>query len=89
MAHRRGRRVLGAADVGDAPVSEVDEVIHRGLDASRGLRPVANVSKTRCDVLVCAEVGSQSSKARKAAEFGKPIVLAADFLAWAESTAPR
>ena len=49
----------------------------------RGLTPVGNVSKTRCDVLVCAEVGTQSGKARKAAEWGKPIILADDFLAWA------
>lgn len=36
------------------------------LAASRGLTPVANVTKTRCEVLVVAEVGTHSGKARKA-----------------------
>lgn len=47
-----------------------------------GLVPVANVSKTRCDVLIVAEVGTQSGKARKAVEFGKPVFSAEEFFAW-------
>lgn len=50
-----------------------------------GLTPVANVSKTRCDVLVVAEMGTQSGKARKAAEYGKPVFSAEEFLAWLET----
>lgn len=53
------------------------------LAAQRGLIPVATVTKTRCDVLVCAEEGTQSGKARKAIELGKPIILADHFLQWA------
>ncbi|GMA35064.1 hypothetical protein [Demequina litorisediminis] len=56
------------------------ETIAEGL----GLVPVATVTKTRTDVLVVAERGTQSGKARKAAEYGKPVVAAEDFLAWAE-----
>ncbi len=40
------------------------------------------VSKTRCDVLVTAEAGTQSGKARKAQEYGKPVFNADEFLAW-------
>lgn len=47
-----------------------------------GLRPVYSVTKTRCDVLVVAEVGTQSSKARKAKEFGKAVLSAEEFFAW-------
>lgn len=53
------------------------------LAVRRGLEPVANVTKTRCDVLVVAEAGTQSGKARKARDYGTPVLTAAEFLAWA------
>ncbi|GAA1743491.1 AAA family ATPase [Aeromicrobium alkaliterrae] len=53
------------------------------LATSLGLTPVANVTKTRCDVLVVAEIGTQSGKARKAKDYGKPVVTAEEFFAWA------
>jgi hypothetical protein len=52
------------------------------LAESAGLKPVKTVSKTRCEVLVTAEAGSQSGKARKASEYGKPVFTADEFLAW-------
>ncbi|MFL6085235.1 MAG: AAA family ATPase [Mycobacterium sp.] len=52
------------------------------LAESAGLKPVKSVTKTRCEVLVTAEAGSQSGKARKAQEFGKPVFSADDFFAW-------
>ncbi|NKE10733.1 MULTISPECIES: AAA family ATPase [Kocuria] len=52
------------------------------LAVSAGLAPVANVTKTRCDVLISAEAGSQSRKAQNAAKFGKPVFTAVEFLAW-------
>lgn len=48
----------------------------------RGLVPVRTVTKTRCDALVVAEVGSQSVKARSARNWGKPVISVADFLEW-------
>ena len=48
-----------------------------------GLETVATVTKTRCDVLIVAEPGTQSTKARIAAKWGKPILSVADFLDWA------
>ncbi|WP_290370693.1 AAA family ATPase [Ruania suaedae] len=47
-----------------------------------GLRPVPSVTKTRTDVLVTAEAGTQSGKARKAREYDKAVVDAETFLAW-------
>jgi hypothetical protein len=53
------------------------------LAESAGLKPVKSVTKTRCEVLVTAEAGTQSGKARKAQEYGKPVFTADEFLAWA------
>lgn len=80
-----GTRVCftGTAEDDGGRVLERDEMHDRA--AAAGLVPVNTVSKTRCDVLVTAEVGSQSGKARKAREYGKPVFSAADFLAWLES----
>lgn len=48
-----------------------------------GLVPVKNVTKTKCDVLVAADVASMSNKAKAAAKWGKPVFSAAQFLGWA------
>jgi hypothetical protein len=48
------------------------------------LAPVRSVTKTRCEVLVIAEAGTQSGKARKAQEYGKPVYTADEFLAWCQ-----
>ena len=53
------------------------------MAASAGLTPVKSVTKTRCEVLVTAEAGTQSGKARKALEYGKPVFTADEFLEWA------
>jgi NAD-dependent DNA ligase len=50
-----------------------------------GLTPVKSVTKTRCEVLVTAEIGSQSGKARKAQEMGKPVFSVDEFLAWVDN----
>ncbi|ORB25873.1 AAA family ATPase [Mycolicibacterium parafortuitum] len=61
-------------------VVERDEMERLALAA--GLTPVKSVTKTRCDVLVTAEAGTQSGKARKALEYGKPVLCADDFFGW-------
>jgi hypothetical protein len=52
------------------------------LAEAAGLKPVKSVTKTRCEVLVTAEAGTQSGKARKAQEYGKPVFTADEFFAW-------
>lgn len=59
---------------------ERDEMERLARDA--GLVPATNVTKTKCDLLVVAEVGTQSGKARKAREYGKPVISAEEFFAW-------
>ena len=55
------------------------------LARAGGLRPVPTVTKTRTDVLVTAEAGTQSGKARKAEEYDKPVLDAGQFLDWLAS----
>ena len=57
------------------------EQLHAMAEA-RGLRAVPNLTKTRTDVLVVAEAGSQSTKAKNAAKWAKPVLTAEEFLEW-------
>lgn len=50
-----------------------------------GLEPVGSVTKSKCEALVTAEVGSQSGKARNAAKYNKPTFDAGDFLQWSRN----
>ena len=77
-----GMRVCftGTAADPSGRIVERDEMERRA--AAAGLTPVKTVTKTRCDVLVSAEAGTQSGKARKAMEYGKPVFTADEFLTW-------
>ena len=90
---------LGAASVLGAGArvcftGEVVSAIHGALDREemedlarvRGLVPVPTMTKTKTDVLVAAERGAQSGKAKKAAGWGKPVLHADEFLAWAHGS---
>ncbi len=70
----------GTALDGTGRVVEREEM--ERLAASAGLAPVRSVTKTRCEVLVTAEAGTQSGKARKAHEYGKPVLTAQEFFSW-------
>lgn len=52
------------------------------IAAGCGLVPVKNMTKTKCEALVVAEVGTQSGKARKARDYGKPVFSADEFFGW-------
>lgn len=62
-----------------APVSKAEL---EKLVCGAGLRWSETVTKTRCEVLIVAEVGTQSGKARTAKEYGKPVFSAAEFFTW-------
>ena len=51
-----------------------------GVAASRGLQPVAAVTKKGCDLLVVADLATQSSKARKAREYAIPVIDVSEYL---------
>lgn len=54
------------------------------LAADCGLKPVRNVTKGRCDVLLCADLTSQSVKMRQARSWQIPIYQITEFLHWAK-----
>lgn len=82
-----GARVCfsGAAVTADGRTVEREQMAE--LATARGLSPVNSVTKSQCDALVTAEVGSQSGKARKALAYGKPVYSADEFFDWSASTA--
>jgi hypothetical protein len=84
-----GARVCFTGTVEDEAGQIVDRAEMEHLAASAGLAPVPSVTKTRCEVLITAELGSQSGKARKAREWGKPVFSAAEFLAWLDGATRR
>jgi len=51
------------------------------IAANAGLQPVSGVTKKGCDLLVAADTSSMSGKAKKAIDYGIPVMSAADFLA--------
>jgi ATP-dependent DNA helicase PIF1 len=77
-----GARICNTGTAQDAAGRFVERDEMEWLARKAGLAPVKSVTKTRCEVLVTAEVGSQSGKARKAQEYGKPVFSADEFFAW-------
>jgi DNA polymerase-3 subunit epsilon len=45
-----------------------------------GLEPVAGVTRRGCDLVVAADAASSSGKARKARDYGIPVIDVAEFL---------
>lgn len=74
-----GTRVCftGTATVGGEAVGR--DVLER-LAALAGLVPVSSVTKKNCDLLVAADTSSSSGKARKARDYGIPVLSVADFV---------
>ena len=52
--------------------------------AYAGMQPVTSVTKKGCDLLVAADLSSQSGKARKARSYGIPVMDVVDFLGQVE-----
>nr|PZN23641.1 MAG: AAA family ATPase [Mycolicibacterium hassiacum] len=80
-----GARICFTGTASDPSGRVVDRDEIERMAAAADLVPVRSVTKTRCEVLVTAEAGSQSGKARKAAEYGKPVYTAEEFFAWLAS----
>jgi DNA polymerase-3 subunit epsilon len=50
------------------------------IAANAGMQPVSGVTKKGCDLLVAADTSSMSGKARKAMDYGIPVMSVAEFL---------
>ncbi|MFI7494473.1 AAA family ATPase [Kocuria sp. M4R2S49] len=77
-----GTRVCFTGTFYDGDGRRVEKADYEDLATLHHLVPVKTVTKSKCDVLVCAEDGSQSNKALDADKYGKPIFTAEEFLAW-------
>ncbi|KUF05635.1 AAA family ATPase [Leucobacter sp. G161] len=78
-----GARVCFTGEVSSPVHGTFERDDMRDLAVSRGLAISENMTKTKTDVLVVAERGSQSGKAKKAALWEKPVLSAEEFLDWA------
>ena len=81
-----GARVCFTGEVADGARGYVSREEMYALALRCGLMVSENMTKTRTDVLVVAQRGTQSGKAKKAAQWGKPVLAAEDFLTWATAT---
>lgn len=82
-----GARVCFTGEVVSATHGIVDRSEMERLAQQRGLVPVPNLTKTRTDVLVVAERGTQSNKSKNAARWDKPVLDAEEFLTWVHTSA--
>lgn len=80
-----GARICFTGTAVDSDGREVPRERMEQLAAEAGLAPVKSVTKTRCEVLVTAEEGTQSGKARRAVELGKAVFSADEFFSWLAS----
>ncbi|WP_199254150.1 AAA family ATPase [Mycolicibacterium mengxianglii] len=83
-----GARICFTGTAVDEAGREVARERMEELATAAGLAPVKSVTKTRCEVLVTAEAGTQSGKARKAVELGKAVFSADEFFAWVGARQP-
>jgi ATP-dependent DNA helicase PIF1 len=81
-----GARICFTGTAQDSAGQVIERAEMEKLAEAAGLTPVKSVTKTRCEVLVTAEAGTQSGKARKALEYGKPVFTADEFLAWVSAS---
>jgi len=74
-----GMRVCftGSGSIGGQPMERRDL---EALAAARGLQPVASVTKKGCDLVIAADPSSSSGKAKKAREWGIPVITYEDFV---------
>lgn len=79
-----GARICFSGSVLSPTHGQMDKSELHSLASERGLAPVDTMTKSKTDVLVVAERGSQSRKAQDAAKWNKPVIDAEEFLAWAK-----
>lgn len=79
-----GTRICFSGSVLSPTYGQMEKSELHELASERGLAPVDTMTKSKTDVLVVAERGSQSRKAQNAAKWNKPVIEAEEFLTWAK-----
>lgn len=82
---------MGICFTGQAVVDDRQWVRSKleNLARENGWKPLKNVTKKHCDLLVAADPSTMSGKGKKARLYGKPVVSVADFLELARSNESR
>ncbi len=81
-----GARVCFTGTMHSPTAGPLERAQMNELATAHGLEPVNTVTKSKCEVLIVAEAGTQSGKARKAIELGKPVFAASEFFAWIDGS---
>ena len=77
---KSGLRICFTGTGQDSNGKLIDRAKLEELAASRGMQPVSGVSRKSCDLLVAADPASASGKAKKARDYGIPIMSVLEFL---------
>jgi len=86
---RPGARVCFTGSYVDPNGEVVSKRDLEALAGRSGLTVVKAVTKSRCDVLVTAQIGSQSRKSQDAKKYNKAIVATGEFLDWVSEVEER
>jgi DNA polymerase-3 subunit epsilon len=82
---RGGSRVCFTGEAVGEDGMDIGRSELEALAAKFGLVPVSGVSKKGCDMVIAADISSMSGKAKKAKEYGIPVVAVPTFLAYCTS----
>ena len=77
-----GKRVCFTGAASGISGTSIDRADLEALAAKVGLHPVGDVTKKGCDILVAADVSSMSGKAKKAKEWGIPVISIEKFITY-------
>lgn len=77
-----GKRVCFTGEASGFSNTVIDRRDLEALAAKVGLHPVRDVTKKGCDLLVAADTSSMSGKAKKAKEYGIPIISVEKFITY-------
>lgn len=75
-----GKRVCFTGEAAGFSGNTISREDLESLAAKVGLHPVRDVTKKGCDILVAADTSTMSGKAKKAKEWGIPVISVDDFI---------
>jgi DNA polymerase III subunit epsilon len=77
-----GKRVCFTGEAAGFSGNAIHRADLEALAAKVGLHPVGDVTKKGCDLLVAADTSSMSGKAKKAKEYGIPVISVEKFITY-------
>ena len=77
-----GKRVCFTGEASGFSGTTVDRAELEALAAKVGLHPVRDVTKKGCDILVAADTSTMSGKAKRAKDWGIPIISVEKFITY-------